>query len=173
MTLGTKKPSQLTGRMAVFPSTAIKPTPGFVFSVPDGWVVDEAAGALTVVHPPHAEGDVWVNVMVSTDRVPRTLDFQDAARVTFARIKRATPDAEVKLEKMARFGSLIAYVRGVEMTSPRSGRRLAQVQAIFFGPAEGTGKTVDMFQVVGTCPAESAERYGPPFMEIIGSFRFV
>lgn len=167
------KPSQVTGRVAVFPSQAIKPTPGFVFTVPKGWVLDEATDALTAVRPPEPDGDVWVNAMVTTDRVPRVLDFEQAARITFARVKRQCPDAEIKLEKMARFGDLITYLRGIELTSPKSQRRLAQVHTLFFAPVEGQGKTVDMFQVVATCPAESAARYGPQFLEIIGSFRFV
>ena len=170
---GATKPSQVTGRVAVFPSKAIKATPGFVVTVPPGWVLDEAPYALTVVRPREPEGDFWVNVMVTTDRVPRAVDFEQAARITFGRIKRACPDAEIKLEKMARFGSLITYLRGIEVTSPKSQRRLAQVHALFFAPVEGEGKTVDMFQVVATCPAESAGRYGARFIELIGSFRFV
>lgn len=170
---GNSKPSQATGRVAVFPSKAIKPTPSFVFTVPPGWVLDEAPDALTVVRPREPEGDFWVNVIVSSDRVPRALDFEQAARTTFARIKKASPDVEIKLEKMARFGPLVTYLRGIEVSSPKSQRRLAQVHALFFAPVAGEGKTVDMFQVVATCPADSAERYGARFIELIGSFRFV
>ncbi len=175
MAAGIIKPSEISARMAVFPSKAIRPTPAFVFTVPEGWVLDEAADALAVVHPAKPEGDFWVNAMVTTDRVPRAVDFKAAARITFARIKRECPDAEVKMEKMARFGSLIAYLRGIEATSPKSQRRVAQVHAVFFAPVEedDKGKTVDMFQVVGTCPEETAGRYGPRFVEIISSFRFV
>lgn len=173
MASGTVKPSEISGRMAVFPSKAIRATPGFLFTVPEGWVLDEAADALTVARPTEPEGDFWVNAMVTTDRVPRAVDFKAASRITFARVKRQCPDAEVKLEKMARFGSLITYLRGIEATAPKSQRRVAQVHAIFFAPVDDRGKTVDMFQVVGTCPVESSGRYGPRFVEIISSFRFV
>ena len=173
MASGTAKPSEISSRMAVFPSKAIRATPSFVFTVPEGWVLDEAADALTVAHPAEPEGDFWVNAMVTTDRVARAVDFKAAARITFARMKRQLPDAEIKMEKMARFGDLVTYLRGIEATSPKSQRRVAQVHAIFFAPVDDTGKTVDMFQVVGTCPAESAGRYGPRFVEIVGSFRFV
>lgn len=170
---GAPSTPPVADRLAVFPSKAIKPIPSFVLTVPPGWILDEAPDALTVVRPREPDDGFWVNAMVTTDRVPRALDFEKAAQITFARIQRECPDVEIQLEKMARFGSLITYLRGMELTSPRSKRRLAQVHALFFAPVSDRGKTVDMFQVVGTCPAESAGRYAPRFVEIVGSFRFV
>ena len=40
------------------------------------------------------------------------------------------------------------------------------------GLLEGEGKTVDFFQIVGTSPADTMERFAPAFLEIIGSFKF-
>jgi hypothetical protein len=104
--------------------------------------------------------------------VPRAVDFEAAAKPTWVRIKQGSPDATPTLEKMARFGNNVVYLRGVELTAPKSGRKLGQLHALFFAPAEGEGKTVDFFQVVGTSPADLMERFAPAFLEIVGSFRF-
>jgi hypothetical protein len=166
------RPAELTARLAVYPGAMLRPVPSFVFSVPRGWLLDEAADALAVIRTPEEIDGFWVNAIISHDRVPRAVDFEAAAKTTWARIKQSSPDASPTLEKMARFGTNVAYLRGVELTAPKSGRKLAQLHALFFAPAEGEGKTVDFFQIVGTSPADVMERVAPAFLEIIGSFRF-
>jgi hypothetical protein len=166
------RPADLTARLAVYPGTQLKPVPSFVFSVPQGWLLDEAADALAVIRTPEEVDGFWVNAIISHDRVPRAVDFEAAAKTTWVRIKQSSPDATPTLEKMARFGNNVVYLRGVELTAPKSGRKLGQLHALFFAPAEGEGKTVDFFQIVGTSPADLMERFAPAFLEIVGSFRF-
>lgn len=169
---GGARPAELTARLAVYPGEMIRPIPSFVFSVPRGWLLDEAADAIAVVRTPEEVDGFWVNAMISHDRVPRAVDFEAAAKTTWARMKQSSPDANPTLEKMARFGTNVVYLRGVELKAPKSGRELGQLHALFFAPAEGEGKTVDFFQIVGTSPANLMERFAPAFLEIIGSFRF-
>ena len=69
-------------------------------------------------------------------------------------------------------GTNVVYLRGVDLKAPKTGRDLSQLQALFFAPAEGEGKTVDFFQFISTAPAEHMDRFGPAFMEMVGSFRF-
>jgi hypothetical protein len=174
MSTATKptKPADLTARLAVFPSDDIRPIPSFVFSVPDGWVLDEGPDALAVVRVAEPVDGFWVNMMISHDRVAKVVDFQAAARATWARLLQATPEAKVTMERMARFGERVTYVRAVELPAPKSGRALAQLHALFFAPHDDDQKTIDFFQLIGSCPAEAAEDYGARFLEIIGSFRF-
>jgi hypothetical protein len=166
------KPGDLTARVAVYPSPMIRPVPSFMFSVPRGWVLDESPDALVVVRTPQEVEGFWVNAILSHDRVARSVDFKEAAQATWARIARSSPEAVVQMERLARFGTNVVYLRGIDMPAPKSGRQLSQLQALFFAPAEGEGKTVDMFQLVATSPTEVMDRFAPPFMEIIGSFRF-
>jgi hypothetical protein len=166
------RPADLTASLAVYPGTQLRPVPPFVFSVPQGWQLDEAADALAVIRTPEEVDGFWVNAIVTHDRVPRAVDFEAAAKTTWVRIKQSSPDATPTLEKMARFGDTVVYLRGVELTAPKSGRKLGQLHALFFAPAEGEGKTVDLFQIVGTSPADVMERFAPAFLEIVGSFRF-
>jgi hypothetical protein len=166
------RPPDLTARLATYPGSMLRPIPSFVFSVPRGWLLDEAADALAVVRTPEEVDGFWVNALISHDRVPRAVDFEAAAKTTWVRIKQASPDATPTLEKMARFGTNVVYLRGVELTAPKSGRKLGQLHALFFAPVEGEGKTVDLFQIVGTSPNDVMERFAPAFLEIIGSFRF-
>ena len=80
--------------------------------------------------------------------------------------------AKVTMERLARFGENVVYLRGVELSAPKTNRPLAQLQALFFAPVEGEGKTVDFFQFIATTPEPLMETYGPAFLEMIGSFRF-
>ena len=84
----------------------------------------------------------------------------------------SSPDAKVTMERLARFGTNVVYLRGVELAAPKSSRPLAQLQALFFAPAEDEGKTVDFFQFIATTPEPLMETFGPAFLEMIGSFRF-
>jgi hypothetical protein len=164
-----------TSRVVAYPSQMLRPIPSFVFAVPQGWVLDEAPDAIGVVRTPQEVDGFWVNAILSHDRVPRSVDFKQAAQVTFAKLKQGTPDAKVTMERLARFGSNVVYLRGVELSAPKTGRALAQLHALFFAPVDkdDKGKTVDFFQIIATAPADQMSRFGNAFVEMISSFRFV
>jgi hypothetical protein len=176
MSTATKpvKPADLTARLAVFPSDEIRPIPPFVFSIPEGWTLDEGPDALAVVRTVEEHDGFWVNLMVSHDRVARAVDFKAAAQATWVRVLQASPTAVVSTERMVRFGDRTTYIRAVDLPAPSSKRPLAQLHALFFAPSEDgeSAKTLDMFQLIGTCPAPLADTFGPSFLQIIGSFRF-
>jgi len=109
---------------------------------------------------------------LSHDRVARSVDFKVAAKNTWDRMVRTSPDAKIEMERLVRFGTNIVYLRGVEMSAPKSARKLNQLQAMFFAPVNEGGKTVDFFQFLCTAPEELMENFGSPFIEMIGSFRF-
>jgi hypothetical protein len=171
--MADEKPSELTARLVAQPSAMIPGIPPFVFSVPQGWLVDEAPSALAVVRLPEQVDGFWVNAILSHDRVARAVDFKKAAQITWAKLQRESPDVTSTFERLARFGTNTVYLRGSELTAPQSKRKLAQLHAMFFAPVTEGGKVVDFFQIVCTTPTELAERFGPHFIEIIGSFRFL
>jgi hypothetical protein len=162
-----------TQRIAVHPSSAIPGAPAFVFSVPDGWVIDEAPGAVAVVRPQQQIADFWVNAVLSHDRVARSVDFRQAAAFTWDRVVKQAPDAQIGFEKFFRRDDLVVYLRGSQLIAPRSARSIAQLHAIFFAPVVDSGKLVDFFQVVGTAPVEVMDQIGPALLEVVTSFRFV
>jgi hypothetical protein len=166
------KPVDLTARVAVYPSAMIKPVPSFIFSVPAGWVLEDAPDALVVARTAQQVDGFWVNAILSHDRVPRAVDFKQAAQATWSRLHKSSPSAKVTMERLARFGTNVVYLRGAELAAPKSGRALAQLHALFFAPAPDEGKTVDFFQLVATSPQDHMEQYGPAFVELVGSFRF-
>ncbi len=163
-----------TARIAVHPSAMIPGIPRFVVAIPDGWVIDEAPGALCVVRQPDADSDgFWVNAIIRHDTVARSVDFERAAKATWAKLKRTTPSAVDHGERIARFGNNIVYLRGVNLDGP-TGRPLAQVQAMFFAPVTEGGKLVDFFQIIGTSQRdESVQANMAAFLDLISSFRFV
>jgi hypothetical protein len=153
----------------------LRAIPSFVFAVPEGWVLDEAPDALAVIRSPQEVDGFWVNAILSHDRVPRSVDFKQAAQVTFAKLKQGTPDVKPTMERLARFGTNVVYLRGVELSAPKTGRALAQLHALFFAPVDkdDKGKTVDFFQFIATAPADQMGRFGNSFVEMISSFKFV
>ncbi len=157
-----------------YPSATIPGIPGFVFAVPDGWVLDEAPGALCVVRQPDADANgFWVNAIIRHDTVARSVDFERVAKATWAKLKKSTPSAVDNGERIARFGDNVVYLRGVNLDGP-TGRPLAQVQGMFFAPVSGVGKLVDFFQIIGTTPRDkSVEANMKAFVDLISSFRFV
>ncbi len=162
------------GRIAVHPSAMVPGIPPFLFAVPEGWVIDEAPGALCVVRQPAVDDDgFWVNGIIRHDKVPRSIDFERAAKVTWAKLKKSTPSAVDNGERLARFGSNVVYLRGVNLDGP-NGRPLAQMQAMFFAPVTEGGKLVDFFQIIGTSQRdESVQANMNVFVELISSFRFI
>jgi hypothetical protein len=163
-----------TSRIAVHPGAMIPGIPRFVFALPAGWVIDDAPGALCVVRQPEADDDgFWPNAIIRHDKVARSVDFERAAKMTWAKLKRSNPSATDNGERLARFGTNVVYLRGVNLDSP-TGRPLAQMQSIFFAPVTEGGKTVDMFQIVGTSRRDhSVQATMNAFVELISSFRFV
>jgi hypothetical protein len=163
---------QPTDRIAVYPSAQIRPIPGFVFSIPEGWVLDESPDALVVAHTPEAHDGFWVNAIVSHDRIARGVDLKKAAAITFERIKRQVKDVVIKQERMGKFGDRDTYLRAIQFVTADGTRQLAQIHGLSIAPTPEAGKVHDLFQIVGTCSLADVDTYGPKFVEIISSFRF-
>jgi hypothetical protein len=160
-------------QVVVYPSATVRPIPPFVFCAPDGWVVDEAPDAIAVVRQTEAVDDFWINAILTHDRVAKAVDLPAAAQLTWTRLTRDAPTAKSVMERVVNFGGNVVYLRGVEVEAPRSGRKLAQLQAIFLAPAADDAKTADLFQFVATSPIDKMDAVGKSFVEMIGTFRFV
>ena len=156
----------------MYPSATLRPVPSFVFAVPAGWIVDEVPDALAVVRTPEQVDGFWINATLSHDRVGKAIDLEKAAQATWARIVRESPSAKASMEKMARFGANVVYLRGVELEAPQSNRPLAQLQALFLAPPVEGAKTADFFQIICTAPPEQMPAFGPVFVALISSFQF-
>jgi hypothetical protein len=159
-------------RVLVYPSATLRPVPSFLFAAPAGWVVDEVPDALAVIRTPEQVADFWVNATLSHDRVGKAVDIEKAAQATWARIQRESPEAKLSMERMARFGSNVVYLRGIELPAPQSGRPLAQLQALLFAPPVEGAKTNDFFQIICTAPSDQMTNFGPIFVALISSFQF-
>lgn len=159
-------------QVVVYPSRAVRPVPSFLFAAPEGWVVDEAPGAILAVRASTPVGEFWDNALLTHERVAKAVDLQAAASVSWGRLKADAPTAEVQMERVAVFGNNVVYLRGVELDAPQSGKKLAQVHAIFFGPSGDDDKTVDLFQLVITSTADNMEAIGRSIVPMIASFRF-
>ena len=162
-----------TSRIVQHPSAEVPGIPRFVFSVPGQWEVDEAPNALCVVRRQDADGGFWANAIIRHDKLPRAVDFERAAKVTWAKLKRTNPEATDNGERLMRCGNNVVYVRGVELTAP-DGKPLAQMQAMFFAPVSEGGALVDFFQIIGTSRRDGTVGDNmKAFAEIIASFRFM
>ena len=161
-----------TARLAVQPGT-IRGIPQFVFSIPEGWELEEAPNALAVVHAPDAVDGFWSNLLISHDRLGAAVDLKLAAQATWAKTVKQAPDAKITFERTAKFGDNVMYLRGVEMTAPQSDRPLGQLHGLCLAPKAEGAKTVDLFQLIATSLTDPAHSPLDQFIEIIGSFRFI
>jgi hypothetical protein len=159
-------------RTVVYPSAAVPVVPSFVFTGPDGWVVDEAPGALVVLRAPDAIDGYWPNAILRHNRVGSAYTLEDAAKATWDRAVRDSPGAKQSFERVARFGTNVAYLRGLSF-DPSSGGKLAQLHALFLAPRAEARKTADLFQFVITAPVATMQQSGQVFVDMVASFRFV
>lgn len=159
-------------QVVVFPSRLVRPVPSFVFATPAGWVVDEAPGAVLAVRAEAAVDDFWSNALLMHDRVARAVDLQAAASASWGRLKADAPSATVRMERVAKFGENVVYLRGVELDATQSGRQLAQLHALFFAPTLPEAKTADLFQFVATSTTAQMGAVGQLFVDMIATFRF-
>jgi hypothetical protein len=164
--------TDVVSRLAVFPSEVIRPVPSFMFAVPRGWVLDEAPDAMAVIRTPEEVDGFWPNLVLTHDKVARATDLEQAAKITWAKLLKQCPDAAIDMQKLVKFNDLPMYLRGCTMAAPQSGRRLAQLHALFLAPVVGKGRTMDLFQFTGTCPDDQTDRAAPVFLDAISSFRF-
>lgn len=160
-------------QVVVHPSTIVRPVPSFVFATPPGWVVDEAPGAVCAVRASEPVNDFWNNALLTHDRVAKAVDLQAAATASWGRLKSDAPTATTVMERVAKFGDNVVYLRGVELEAPQSGKKLAQVHALFFAPGPDSAKTADLFQFVATSTADQMDDVGKSFVEMIATFRFI
>lgn len=162
-----------SSHVVVHPSAMIPGIPSFLFDVPEGWIIDEGPSALCVVRRPQADDGFWANAIVRHDKVPREVDFERAAKTTWAKLQRAYPSVVERGERLVRFDSNVAYVRGADLDGD-DGRPLAQIQAMFFAPVTEGGKVVDFFQIIGTCLRnDSLQTNMDQITAMIASFRFL
>lgn len=160
-------------RAVVHPSAVIPGIPAFLFDVPEGWVVDEGPSALCVVRRPEEVDGFWTNAIVRHDKVPREVDFERAAKSTWAKLQKTYPGVVEQGERLVRFDTnVVAYVRGANLTV--DGRPLAQIQAMFFAPVSEGGKVVDFFQIIGTALRnDELQQNMDDVTAMIASFRFL
>ena len=119
-----------------------------------------------------AVGDFWSNALLIHDRVARAVDLQAAATASWGRLKADAPSAATVMERVAKFGDNVVYLRGVELDAAQSGRRLGQLHALFIAPVAPEAKTADLFQFVATSTAEQIGEVGQRFVDMVATFRF-
>jgi hypothetical protein len=160
-------------RTVVYPSAMVPVVPSFVFTGPSGWIVDEAPGALLVLRSAEEVDGMWPSAILSYNRVSSSVTLEDAAKATWERVVTDSPDARQSFERVARFGTNVAFLRGFSFEARQGGGRVAQLHALFFAPRAEGRRTTDLFQFVITAPVEAMQQQGRSLVDMIASFRFV
>jgi hypothetical protein len=171
------KPSELTARIAAFPSEVLAPIPSFIFAVPENWVVDDAPNALGQVRTETAVDGFYPNVLITHTRMGRGFDLEAAAALTWQAIQNdpAVESAEVKSEQVVRFGDVLMYVRSAEIHPAGDSAEsdpIFQMHGMCFAPVRDTGQTCDFFQLLCSSKLDQGDRALPYFLHVMGSFRF-
>jgi hypothetical protein len=160
-------------RTVVYPSAAVPVIPSFLFTGPEGWIVDEAPGALVVLRSADQIDGMWLNAILSHNRVSATVTLEDAAKATWRRVVEDSPEAKLSFERVARFGTNVAFLRGFSVDVAPGDRNVAQLHALFFAPRAEGRRTADLFQFVITGPVEAMRERGHDLVDMVASFRFV
>ena len=168
----TSPSTSVAERVVTHPGRIIRGIPAFAFAMPEGWVIDESPGALFAMRLPTQENGFWVNALLTHDKVARSVDFDQAAKVTWGKLQRTTTDLVERGERLVRFGRQIMYVRGCEFTAKDGGQTLAQLHALWFAPVDEGGKVVDFFQLVLTCPVTTMPQHSKAILAMLSTFRF-
>jgi hypothetical protein len=160
-----------TERTVVYPSVAVPAVPAFVFTGAVGWTIEEAPGALVVLRAPQQSDGSALDAVLRHNRVPGELTLEEAAKRSWARIQREAPDVKLSFERVATFGTNIAYLRGYSYAV--DGSTTAELHALFLAPKGDGRKTADLFQLSVTGAPEVVRRRGEEFLDMVASFRFV
>ena len=151
-----------------FPGDRFHAVPPFACTVDDDWEASETGSAWMALAPAGHDG---VSVLVSSTRVDASVSLRDMAVRSFARQRRSHPAMTLDSQRVGRFGDRVAYVRAVTVPISAS-ESLSQIHAIFFAPTDAECTVADVFTLVGTCPIDDIETYGPQFVDLIASFEF-
>lgn len=165
-------PASVAERMVTYPGRMVRGVPPFAFVMPEGWVVDESPGALLALRLPEQQHGIWVHALLTHDTVARSVDFDAAAKVTWAKLQRSAEGLVERGERLVRFGRQVMYIRGCEFDAPRGEGTIAQLHALWFGPAEEGGKVVDFFQLVLTAPLATMPEHSKTVLAMLSTFRF-
>ena len=78
------------------------------------------------------------------------------------------------MERIARFGDNVVYLRGVQLDRPAVRAPAGPAaRAVLRAGRPRVGPTTDLFQIIATSPADVMGRIGSGLVEMIASFRFV
>lgn len=159
----------------LFPSPALRGITPFSFATPEGWVAEESDRSLVCMRPVGAEEGTELHV--AWRRVPSGSNLAGVGRRARTMLENAMPDARVSVARIGRLNGRAAHVRIAEFTPPapegtEPGPMIAQMYVCFFGPADGSDRPLELFEISAACHAEHAHRIRD-FNAIIESFRFL
>jgi len=154
-----------------FPSNTLRALPSFRFSIPEGWSVSEHPRVVAAVRAPAATGGVHANAMVNVVRVDAATDLAGLAAASVARAAASGSDPVVETARTGDLRGRRTHLHAVSFTAGDPARRVAQLHSVFAAPSGGAA-LVDVVSVVGTCPADEVETWGPAFVAMVASFEF-
>lgn len=159
----------------LFPSPALRGITPFAFTTPDGWVAEESDRSLACIRP--ADGEPGTELHIAWRRVPHDSNLAGVGRRARTMLENAVPGARVTMSRVGRLNGRSAHIRIAEFTPPTEsgaepGPLLAQMYVCFFGPADGSTRPLELFEISGACHAANAHRIRD-FNAVVESFRFL
>ncbi|HSL58419.1 MAG TPA: hypothetical protein VK866_11305 [Acidimicrobiales bacterium] len=163
---------ELRQSRVVFPGPDLRAPTAFSLAVPDGWVLSEVPLALVAIHPPEPVDGFWVHALVSTTRVAAEVDLRAVAASGLERLRREQPEADVRVERMGRFGDQPVHLRGLTLPTGSPPRPTSQLQALLRAPVTPGRAVTDLVTVVGSCPEARSDEFVPRFIDLVASIEF-
>jgi hypothetical protein len=159
----------------LFPSPSLRGITPFAFTTPEGWSAAESDRSLVAITPD--DGEEGTELHVSWRRVPDGSNLAGIGRRARALLESSVPGVRITLSRIGRLNGRSAHIRIAEFTPPADegdepGPLLAQLYVCFFGPADGSPRPLELFEITGICHATNAHRIRD-FNAVVESFRFL
>ncbi len=173
----------MNDRMTVYPGDELPPISRFVFERPDGWQLSNFGFPLATLRPDPTSTS---SMTISVSHVAPTFDLNTLIMATRADLRRLDPDARIQVQRIGRMNGQVAMLRIAEFTPPSAPKvdgdgdvsdeshdddRIS-IHVAFFGPANSTASSVELFQLTGTTTTENSDD-AETIMKTITSFRFL
>lgn len=161
-----------SGRIQV-PSPDFWTITPFTMAAPDGWSAKQTVDHLVYLA---SDEDPGSNCGVMWRRVSRQLSLQQIGAMSWKATQRTSPDATLQYSKFVRVNGIAAYLRLATISKPSGDgddrTACGQMYAAIHGPDFGSGRPIELFEVVGHFDPEHPNGAGE-LEQILGSFEFV
>lgn len=150
----------------------LRPIPTFSIDFPEEWTVLDYPGCLLAASNAGAEGDSWLNTLISHERIA-VGGHDEAFLASGSALAAKYDDLEIDEEQTLRFDDDDHYLaRQSRYTDPDVSEAVTRLDISLTSPNTIGDTTEDLFTLSFISPTVAAKSFGESIFEIVRSMRF-